>query len=140
MADLKEIVAFLDAELRLSEIKDYPGAMNGLQLENDGTVNRVFSAVDASLAVVEEAALQGGGLLLVHHGMFLRISHKHSPLESLSQMTIQSGDIPYSLTKTSRSSRLCTKTAAAFWSDRAVDRCCDTDNAADVSAGMYRKR
>jgi len=70
MADLKEIVAFLDAELRLSEIKDYPGAMNGLQLENDGTVNRVFSAVDASLAVVEEAALQGGGLLLVHHGMF----------------------------------------------------------------------
>ena len=72
MADLKEIVAFLDAELRLSEIKDYPGAMNGLQLENDGTVQRVFSAVDASLAVVEEAALQGGGLLLVHHGMFWR--------------------------------------------------------------------
>lgn len=70
MADLKEIVAFLDAELRLSEIKDYPGAMNGLQLENDGTVERVFSAVDASLAVVEEAAATGGGLLLVHHGMF----------------------------------------------------------------------
>jgi dinuclear metal center YbgI/SA1388 family protein len=70
MADLKEIVAFLDAELRLSEIKDYPGAMNGLQLENDGTVERVFSAVDASLAVVEEAAAAGGGLLLVHHGMF----------------------------------------------------------------------
>lgn len=70
MANLKEIVAFLDAELRLSEIKDYPGAMNGLQLENDGTVERVFSAVDASLAVVEEAAAAGGGLLLVHHGMF----------------------------------------------------------------------
>lgn len=70
MADLKEIVAFLDAELRLSEIKDYPGAMNGLQIENDGTVDRVFSAVDASLAVVEEAAAAGGGLLLVHHGMF----------------------------------------------------------------------
>ena len=70
MADLKEIVAFLDAELRLAEIKDYPGAMNGLQLENDGTVDCVFSAVDASLAVVEEAAAAGGGLLLVHHGMF----------------------------------------------------------------------
>ncbi len=70
MADLKEIVAFLDAELRISEIKDYPGAMNGLQLENDGTVERVFSAVDASLAVVEEAVAAGGGLLLVHHGMF----------------------------------------------------------------------
>jgi len=70
MADLKEIVAFLDAELRISEIKDYPGAMNGLQLENDGKVERIFSAVDASLAVVEEAAAAGGGLLLVHHGMF----------------------------------------------------------------------
>jgi dinuclear metal center YbgI/SA1388 family protein len=70
MADLKEIVALLDTELRLSAIKDYPGAMNGLQLENDGTVQRVFSAVDASLAVVEEAAAAGGGLLLVHHGMF----------------------------------------------------------------------
>lgn len=70
MADLKEIVACLDAELRISEIKDYPGAMNGLQLENDGRVERVFSAVDASLAVVEQAAAAGGGLLIVHHGMF----------------------------------------------------------------------
>lgn len=70
MADLKEIVASLDAELRISEIKDYPGAINGLQLENDGRVERVFSAVDASLAVVEEAAAAGGGLLIVHHGMF----------------------------------------------------------------------
>ena len=70
MADLKDIVAFLDKKLRLSEIKDYAGAMNGLQLENDGKVERVFSAVDASLAVVEEAAAAGGGLLLVHHGMF----------------------------------------------------------------------
>lgn len=70
MADLKEIVAYLDAELRISEIKDYPCAMNGLQLENDGRVERVFSAVDASLAVVEEAVAAGGGLLIVHHGMF----------------------------------------------------------------------
>ena len=43
MADLKEIVALLDAELRISEIKDYPGAMNGLQLENDGKVERCYS-------------------------------------------------------------------------------------------------
>ena len=69
MADLAEIVAYLDAELRVSEIKDYPGAMNGLQLANDGEVTRIFSAVDASLAVVGEAA-SSGGLLIVHHGMF----------------------------------------------------------------------
>ena len=59
MADLSEIVTFLDRELKTSEIRDYPGALNGLQLENDGTVKRVISAVDASLAVIEEAAKEG---------------------------------------------------------------------------------
>lgn len=69
MADLHEIVNFLDEVLKTPEIRDYPGAINGLQLENNGKVLRVISAVDASLAVVEEAAKEGG-LLLVHHGMF----------------------------------------------------------------------
>jgi dinuclear metal center YbgI/SA1388 family protein len=75
MAALSEIVTFLDRELKTSEIRDYPGALNGLQLENDGTVNRVISAVDASLAVIEEAAKEGG-LLLVHHGMFWQGAQK----------------------------------------------------------------
>ncbi len=75
MADLQEIVKFLDRELKTSEIRDYPGALNGLQLENNGTVNRVISAVDASLAVIEEAAKEGG-LLLVHHGMFWQGAQK----------------------------------------------------------------
>ena len=70
MADLHEIVKFLDTELNTSGIRDYPGAMNGLQLQNDGAVKRVVSAVDASLAVIEEAAAEEGSLLLVHHGMF----------------------------------------------------------------------
>ena len=70
MAGLQEIVAFLDAELRIAEIPDYPGAMNGLQLENGGTVTKVAAAVDASLAVVEEAVAGGADLLIVHHGMF----------------------------------------------------------------------
>lgn len=71
MADLYEIVEFMDRELRTTEIKDYPGALNGLQLQNDGRVNRIVCAVDASLAVINEAAKEGG-LLLVHHGMFWR--------------------------------------------------------------------
>lgn len=75
MADLQEIVTFLDRELKTSEIRDYSGALNGLQLENDGMVNRVISAVDASLAVIEEAAKEGG-LLLVHHGMFWQGAQK----------------------------------------------------------------
>ena len=70
MADLAEIVAFLDRELKVSSIPDYPGAMNGLQLENGGRVERIVAAVDASLPVIEAAAAGGPSLLLVHHGMF----------------------------------------------------------------------
>lgn len=70
MADLNEIVAFLDGELRTSSVADYSGAMNGLQLDNGGEVTRVVAAVDASLPVIEAAAAGGPGLLLVHHGMF----------------------------------------------------------------------
>jgi dinuclear metal center YbgI/SA1388 family protein len=70
MATLDEMVGFMDRELGIGEIPDYPGAVNGLQLANDGQVGRIVAAVDASLAVVKEAALGGPGLLLVHHGMF----------------------------------------------------------------------
>lgn len=70
MASLGEVVAFLDKELGTKEIQDYPGAINGLQLENGGEVLRVVAAVDASLRVIEAAAAGGPGLLIVHHGMF----------------------------------------------------------------------
>jgi dinuclear metal center YbgI/SA1388 family protein len=70
MAELAEIVAFLDRELKISSIPDYPGAMNGLQLANEGKVERIVAAVDASLPVIEAAAEGGPGLLIVHHGMF----------------------------------------------------------------------
>jgi dinuclear metal center YbgI/SA1388 family protein len=70
MAELAEMVAFLDRELHVATITDYPGAMNGLQLSNDGRVDRIVAAVDASLPVIEAAAAGGPALLLVHHGMF----------------------------------------------------------------------
>ena len=70
MAELHELVEFLDRELRVSEIADYPSAMNGLQLANEGRVDRVIAAVDASLPVIEAVAAGGPGLLIVHHGMF----------------------------------------------------------------------
>ena len=70
MANLHELVEFLDRELMVSEIADYPGAMNGLQLANEGRVDRVVAAVDASLPVIEAVAAGGPGLLIVHHGMF----------------------------------------------------------------------
>lgn len=70
MAELAELVEFLDRELRHGEISDYPGALNGLQLANGGKVSRIVAAVDASLPVVQKAASGGPGLLIVHHGMF----------------------------------------------------------------------
>jgi dinuclear metal center YbgI/SA1388 family protein len=70
MANLTEIREFLDAELKLSEIPDYPGAVNGLQLENPGPVDKVVAAVDASGPVIDRAVAAGAGLLIVHHGLF----------------------------------------------------------------------
>ena len=71
MVQLADLVDFLDRELRIAEIPDYPGALNGLQLANaSGEVGRVIAAVDATLPVIEEAAAGGPGLLIVHHGMF----------------------------------------------------------------------
>jgi dinuclear metal center YbgI/SA1388 family protein len=70
MTPLADLVSFLNHELRITEIPDYPGAVNGLQLTNGGEVHRIVAAVDASLPVIEEAAAGGPGLLIVHHGMF----------------------------------------------------------------------
>ncbi len=70
MPPLDTIVRHLDRTLRTTEIADYPGAWNGLQIENSGTVQRVAAAVDACEAVIEEAVARGVSLLLVHHGLF----------------------------------------------------------------------
>lgn len=70
MPALADIVRFLDSELRIAEIPDYSGAVNGLQLQNDGKVTRVASAVDSSLPVIRKAIAAGADLLVVHHGMF----------------------------------------------------------------------
>ncbi|MFT5632827.1 MAG: dinuclear metal center YbgI/SA1388 family protein [Rubritalea sp.] len=70
MIELEKIVRYLDTELRIASVPDYPGALNGLQLENDGSVTKVAAAVDASLPVLEKAIAAGADLLIVHHGMF----------------------------------------------------------------------
>lgn len=70
MAKLDDMVAWMDSELRLGEIPDYPQALNGLQLENSGEVRKVASAVDASLPVIRKAIAEGVDLLVVHHGLF----------------------------------------------------------------------
>lgn len=67
---LDALVNYLDGRLRVREIADYAGALNGLQLANDGHITHIAAAVDANLATVSEAAEAGDGLLLVHHGLF----------------------------------------------------------------------
>ena len=72
MADLRAVVRYLDDELRTAEIPDSEHALNGLQLENSGTVKRVAAAVDFSADTVAAAVREKAQLLLVHHGMFWR--------------------------------------------------------------------
>jgi dinuclear metal center YbgI/SA1388 family protein len=67
---LDELVAYLDAWLRVREVPDDPEAMNGLQVENGGTVTSVAVAVDACEAVITASAARGADLLIVHHGLF----------------------------------------------------------------------
>lgn len=59
-----------DRLLRSDSFEDWPGAWNGLQVENRGVVTRLAAAVDASLATVRQAIEQKADLLLVHHGLF----------------------------------------------------------------------
>lgn len=67
---LPEVVAFLDSYLGIAEIQDYPNALNGLQLENDGRVSKLGAAVDASEPVLRAATEAQVDLLIVHHGLF----------------------------------------------------------------------
>lgn len=74
-ASLAAIVQYCDRTLRTKQIGDYPGAANGLQVENRGGVSCIASAVDASLATVKLAIGAKADLLIVHHGLFWGPSH-----------------------------------------------------------------
>ena len=74
-ASLSAIVNYCDRILRTSEVQDYDGAANGLQVENRGQVTRIAAAVDASLATIRLAIAARADLLLVHHGLFWSASH-----------------------------------------------------------------
>ena len=70
MADLHEIVEFLDEYLNVHRIPDASGARNGLQVDARSPVDRICAAVDACQATIEAAAAESAQLLLVHHGLF----------------------------------------------------------------------
>lgn len=70
MTETRAIVEYLDELLGTSRIPDYPGAVNGLQLSNDGPIRKIAAAVDFSSRSVAAAIAENANLLLVHHGMF----------------------------------------------------------------------
>jgi dinuclear metal center YbgI/SA1388 family protein len=74
-ASLAAIAKHCDALLRTCEIGDYSGAVNGLQVENRGTVTRIAATVDASPATVKLAVKAAADLLIVHHGLFWSPTH-----------------------------------------------------------------
>src|SRR3954454_15064502 len=67
---LSELREYLDGYLRIAEVPDWSGALNGLQVDSPRDVSRVACAVDAAQATVEPAVAWGAELLLVHHGLF----------------------------------------------------------------------
>ena len=70
MIETRDLTEYLDELLGTSRIPDYPGAVNGLQLSNDGPIRKIAAAVDFSSRSVAAAIAANANLLLVHHGMF----------------------------------------------------------------------
>jgi dinuclear metal center YbgI/SA1388 family protein len=88
MPALARLAEFLDTTLNIAGIPDYPNAVNGVQLENVGNIERIATAVDFSSETVTGAVNAGARLLIVHHGMFWGgvqpiTAHRHQRLWSL---------------------------------------------------------
>ena len=67
---LEAVLQYLAGYLQVAGHPDYPGALNGLQVEGREEVRHVVAAVDASEAAIREAIERGADLLVVHHGLF----------------------------------------------------------------------
>ena len=72
---LKRIVKDCNQELKIGQIEDWPGAVNGLQVENHGEVTKIAAAVDGTFATAQMAVEQGADLMIVHHGLFWNKTH-----------------------------------------------------------------
>ena len=70
MTPTSEIAAYLDNLLEVTAVPDYPGALNGLQLGNRGSVRKLAACVDFSSRSVSRAVEEKADFLIVHHGMF----------------------------------------------------------------------
>jgi dinuclear metal center YbgI/SA1388 family protein len=69
---LAAIARHLDSTLRIDEVPDFPGALNGIQVETEEPIGKVAAAVDARERTIRAAVDAGADLLIVHHGLFWR--------------------------------------------------------------------
>jgi dinuclear metal center YbgI/SA1388 family protein len=69
--DFRSLVRYLDDYLRVGNVPDYAGALNGLQVDcGRAEIGRIAVAVDAAQHTVDAAVREGAELLIVHHGLF----------------------------------------------------------------------
>jgi len=70
MTTAHDVAHYADSLLDTDTTPDYPGALNGLQLDNFSEIRAIAAAVDFSTRAIRGAIANDANLLLVHHGMF----------------------------------------------------------------------
>ena len=70
MVDLHNVISFCDQRINLSEVPDFDGAHNGLQMENNGEISKIGASVDGGLVPFRLAIEKKIDLLICHHGIF----------------------------------------------------------------------
>jgi dinuclear metal center YbgI/SA1388 family protein len=101
MQSLAKIVEYANRYLRISEVGDWDNALNGLQVQNSGRINKIGAAVDVSTRVLGKAAKQSIDLLIVHHGLFwpglqpiTGVLYRQLRIAFLSDIAIYSAHLP----------------------------------------------
>ena len=76
---LTRVIQHLDETLRVRDIPDYAGALNGLQLHSPRPVTRVAAAVDASRLAIE-GAIADGARVKYQRVKYQRVKYQCGPI------------------------------------------------------------
>jgi dinuclear metal center YbgI/SA1388 family protein len=68
MAQLTDVISYLDELLEITDFQDY--GPNGLQVPGSGELSAVVTGVSAHRELFERAAEAGAQLVIAHHGLF----------------------------------------------------------------------
>lgn len=104
MIPLSKITSYLDLQLNHSEIHDYPGAFNGLQLENPGRITKIAAAVDSHERILDRCIQEKVDLLITHHGLWWQdprplVGHRYRIIQKAIQakLAVYSSHLPLDL-------------------------------------------